>query len=211
VPFCCVALSIVDARTSTPPEDQASVERLPTATTSTSATSGSRGYHLLGAHIGLYSSRNICTITTLRLRGDFNPSAPTFSLYSSFIVCGAPVATAGDVRMRVCGPAPLLGCRLIRVRVESIYCTHSLCNTIVHYSTHIYTHGYNFYTWRLPLPCEDLPRQQSWHGSNPVSMGETTLEKRKLGKANGAAHDPCAHHLWGGYASCGSDDGESGP
>jgi hypothetical protein len=35
----------------------------------------------------------------------------------------------------VCGPAPLLGYQPIRVRVESIYCTHSLCNTIVHYST----------------------------------------------------------------------------
>jgi hypothetical protein len=95
MPFCCVALPIVNARTSTPPEDQASVACLPTATTSTSATSASRGYHLLGKHTGLYSSRNIRTITTLRLQGDFNPSAPTFGLYSSLIVCGAPVATAG--------------------------------------------------------------------------------------------------------------------
>jgi hypothetical protein len=95
VPFCCVALPIVDARTSTPPEDQASAACLPTATTSTSATSASWGSRLLGAHIGLYSSRNIHIITTLRLRGDFNPSAPTFGLYSSLIVCGAPVATAG--------------------------------------------------------------------------------------------------------------------
>jgi hypothetical protein len=93
--LCCVALPIVDARTSTPPEDQAFAARLPTATTSTSATSASRGYRLLGAHTGLYSSRHIHTITTLRLRGDFNPSAPTFGLYSSLIVCGAPVATAG--------------------------------------------------------------------------------------------------------------------
>jgi hypothetical protein len=74
------------------------VSRVPTATTSTSA---SRGYRLLGAHTGLYSSRNICTITTLRLREDFNPSAPTFALYSSLIVCGAPVATAGGVRLCV--------------------------------------------------------------------------------------------------------------
>jgi hypothetical protein len=38
----------------------------------------------------------------------------------------------GSVRLcvSVCGPAPLLGCRPIRVRVESIYCTRSLCNTI---------------------------------------------------------------------------------
>jgi hypothetical protein len=35
----------------------------------------------------------------------------------------------------VCGPAPLLGCWPIRVWVESIYCTLSLSNTIVHYST----------------------------------------------------------------------------
>jgi hypothetical protein len=27
--------------------------------------------------------------------GDFNPSAPTFGFYSSLIVCGVPVATAG--------------------------------------------------------------------------------------------------------------------
>jgi hypothetical protein len=53
------------------------------------------GYRLLGAHTGLYSSRNIRTITTLQLRGDFNPSTPTFGLYSSLIVCGAPVASAG--------------------------------------------------------------------------------------------------------------------
>jgi hypothetical protein len=61
------------------------------------------GYRLFGVHIGLYSSRNIRTLTTLRLRGDFNPSAPTFGFnpsvptfgfYSSLIVCGAPVATA---------------------------------------------------------------------------------------------------------------------
>jgi hypothetical protein len=93
--FCYVAMPTVDARTSTPPEEQASDACLLTATTSTSATSASRGYRLLGAHTDLYSSRNIRTITTLRLRGDFNPSAPTFGLYSSLIVCGAPVATAG--------------------------------------------------------------------------------------------------------------------
>jgi hypothetical protein len=92
--FCYVAMPIVDTRTSTPPEDQASPACLPTVTTSTLATSTSRGYRLHGAHTGLYSSRNIRTITTLRLRGDFNPSAPTVVLYSSLIVCGAPVATA---------------------------------------------------------------------------------------------------------------------
>jgi hypothetical protein len=57
--FCRVALSIVDARTSTPPEEQASAACLPTAATSTSATSAYRGYRLLGAHTDLYSSHNI--------------------------------------------------------------------------------------------------------------------------------------------------------
>jgi hypothetical protein len=87
--FCCVALS-------TPSEEQATVACLPTTTTttSTSATSASRGYRLLGVHNSLYSSRNIRTLTTLRLLGDINPSAPTFGFYSSLIMCGAPVATA---------------------------------------------------------------------------------------------------------------------
>jgi hypothetical protein len=67
--FCCVGLPTVDARTSTPPEEQASAACLPTATTSTSATSASRGYRYLGTHTGLCSSRNIRTLTTLRLRG----------------------------------------------------------------------------------------------------------------------------------------------
>jgi hypothetical protein len=36
------------------------------------------------------------------------------------------------VCVSVCGPAPLLGCRPIRVRVScvSIYCSPPLCNTI---------------------------------------------------------------------------------
>jgi hypothetical protein len=74
---------------------------LPTSATSTSANSASRGYRLLRIHIGLFSSRNIRTLTALRLRGDFNPSAPTFGLYSSLIVCGAPVVTSGDVNLCV--------------------------------------------------------------------------------------------------------------
>jgi hypothetical protein len=91
----CVASPTVDARTSTPPEEQATTACLPTTTISTSSTSASMGYHLFGVHIGLYSSYNIHTLTTLRLWGDFNPSAPTFGFYSILIVCGAPVATAG--------------------------------------------------------------------------------------------------------------------
>jgi hypothetical protein len=92
--FCCVTLPTVDARTSTP-EEQATAACLPTTTISTSATSTSRGYRLFGVHTDLYSSCNIRTLTTLRLRGDINPSTPIFGFYSSLIVCGAPVATAG--------------------------------------------------------------------------------------------------------------------
>jgi hypothetical protein len=91
----CVASPTVDARTSTPPEEQTTAACLPTTATSTSATSASRGYCLLEVHTGLYSSRNIRTLTTLRLRGDLNPSAPTFGFYYSLIVFGAPVASAG--------------------------------------------------------------------------------------------------------------------
>jgi hypothetical protein len=79
---------------STPPEEQATVVCLPTMATSTSVTSASKGYRLLGVHTSLYSNRNIRTLTTLRVRGDFNPSAPTFGFYSNLIMCGAPVATA---------------------------------------------------------------------------------------------------------------------
>jgi hypothetical protein len=84
-----------------PPEEQFPALRLPTSATSTSANSASGGYRLLRIHTGLFSSRNIRTLTTLRLRGDFNPSAPTFGLYSSLIVCSAPVVTAGDVNLCV--------------------------------------------------------------------------------------------------------------
>jgi hypothetical protein len=61
--------------------------------TSPSTTSASSGYHLHGVHTILYSSRNINTIMTMRLWRDFNPSTPTFGLYSSLIVCGASIAT----------------------------------------------------------------------------------------------------------------------
>jgi hypothetical protein len=63
--FCRVVLLTVDARTSTPPEEQATAACLPTMTTSTLATLTSRGYRLLGVHTGLYSSRNIRTLMTL--------------------------------------------------------------------------------------------------------------------------------------------------
>jgi hypothetical protein len=90
----CVALPIVDARTSTPPKNEVTAACLSTTTTSTSSTSALRGYHLHGLHTGLYSNRNTHTLMTLRLRGDFNQSAPTFGFCSSLIVCDAPVATA---------------------------------------------------------------------------------------------------------------------
>jgi hypothetical protein len=49
--------------------------------------------------------------------------ARTFGLYSSLIVCGAPLRLRGVLDC-VCGPVPLLGCQPIRVRVESLYiCT----------------------------------------------------------------------------------------
>jgi hypothetical protein len=90
-------------------------------------------------HTGLYSSRNIRTLTTLRLREDFNPSAPTFGFYSSPIMCGALLRLRGmlDGVYSVCvwGPAPLLGCRPISVRVLSLYiCTPSPLQSIKHFT-----------------------------------------------------------------------------
>jgi hypothetical protein len=58
-------------RMSTPPKNEAH-------TTPTLPTSAFRGYHIHGVHTGLYSSHNVRTLTTLRLRGDFSSSAPTF-------------------------------------------------------------------------------------------------------------------------------------
>jgi hypothetical protein len=86
--FCCVALPIVDARTLTPPEEQATAACLSTTTTSTSANSASRGYHLLGVHTGLYSSRNIRTLMTLRLwGGGFQPVGSYLRLLFQSIYC----------------------------------------------------------------------------------------------------------------------------
>jgi hypothetical protein len=86
-------------------------------------------YRLLGAHTGFYSSHNIRTITMLRLQKNFNPSAPTFGLYSS--------ATVGVLDcMYVSEPAPLLNCHTIRVRVVSLYIVPQLLSIhlAVHYS-----------------------------------------------------------------------------
>jgi hypothetical protein len=100
--FCCVALPIVDTRTSTFPEEQVPAACLPTSTTSTSANSASKGYRLLRIHTGLFSNRTIRTLTTLRLRGNLNPSAPTFGLYSSLIVW-CPRCDYGGMLDCVCG------------------------------------------------------------------------------------------------------------
>jgi hypothetical protein len=67
--FCCVVPPTIDDRTSTPTKEQAIVVCLLTTSTSTSGTSASRGYCVLGVHTDLYSSHNIRTLTTLRLRG----------------------------------------------------------------------------------------------------------------------------------------------
>jgi hypothetical protein len=91
--FCCVALPTIDAQTSTPPEGHATTACL--LTTSTLARSASKGYRLFGVHTSLYSTSNIRTLTTLRLRGNINQSVPTFDFYSSLIMYGAPIATAG--------------------------------------------------------------------------------------------------------------------
>jgi hypothetical protein len=103
VPFYCVALPTVDAQTSTPPEEQATAACLPTTATSTSSTSASRGYCLLEVHIGLYSSRNIRTLTTLRLRriSTCRLLPSTSTSVSSCVV--SPLRLRGGVRQCVCG------------------------------------------------------------------------------------------------------------
>jgi hypothetical protein len=64
-------------------------------TTSTSATSASKGYHLHVVLAGFYSSHSIRAITTLQLRGDISSSDSTFELFSSLTICGAPIVTTG--------------------------------------------------------------------------------------------------------------------
>jgi hypothetical protein len=97
--FCCVAPPIVDARMSTPPKNEATVACLP--------TSASRGYRLLGVHTGLYCSRNIRTLTTLRLWGISTyrllPSAST-----PVSSCAVPPSRLRGMLECVCGPTPLL-------------------------------------------------------------------------------------------------------
>jgi hypothetical protein len=61
---------------------------------------------------------------------------PSASLLVSSCVV-PPLRLRRDVRLcvNVYGPTPLLGYRPIRVMVESIYCTPSIINTTLHYST----------------------------------------------------------------------------
>jgi hypothetical protein len=129
--FCCVALPTINARTSTPSEEHATDACIPTATTSTSATSPSRGYRLLGAHTGLYSSHNIRTLMTRRLWGI--STRWLLLLLQSHRVwyhrcnCGGGGGGGGDIILFVfggrhhCWTAGLLGLG----SCESIYCTPS--------------------------------------------------------------------------------------
>jgi hypothetical protein len=66
-----------------------------TTSTSTSATSAIRDYHLHVVLVSFYSSHSIRAITTLQLWWDVSSSDFTFDLFSSLTVCGAPAVTAG--------------------------------------------------------------------------------------------------------------------
>jgi hypothetical protein len=86
---------IVDARTSTPPEEQATTACL-------SANSVSWGYRLLGVYTGLYSSCNIRTLMTLRLRG-ISTRRLLPSVSTPVSSCEVPpLRLRGDVRLCVC-------------------------------------------------------------------------------------------------------------
>jgi hypothetical protein len=65
------------------------------ATTTSTPTSATRGYHLHVVLAGFYSSYSIRAIMTLQLRGDVSSSDFTFDLFSSLTGCGAPAVTAG--------------------------------------------------------------------------------------------------------------------
>jgi hypothetical protein len=64
-------------------------------TTSSLATSASKGYHLHVVLTGFCSSHNIRAITMLQLWRDVSSSDFTFDLFSSLTVCGALAVTAG--------------------------------------------------------------------------------------------------------------------
>jgi hypothetical protein len=77
------------------------------------------------------------------------------------------------VCVSVCGPAPLLGRRPIRVRVESIYCIPSLCNTTVHSST-----WYQRIRFRIFPPL--LPLQPPATPFHPAAAGDSLPPSRRL-------------------------------
>jgi hypothetical protein len=76
-------------------QDDVRTAQFSMATTTSTSTSATRGYHLHVVLAGFYSSHNIRAITTLQLRGDVSSSDFTFDLFSSLTVCGAPAVTAG--------------------------------------------------------------------------------------------------------------------
>jgi hypothetical protein len=90
--FCYVAPSIVDARTSTPPEEQATV----VSPDHDHLDFGYLGIQWLSsswsAHRSLLQPQH-AHLHDVEIEGGFNPSAPTFGFYSSLIVCGALIAT----------------------------------------------------------------------------------------------------------------------
>jgi hypothetical protein len=84
-------------------QDDVRTAQFSMATTTSTSTSATRGYHLHVVLAGFYSSHSIRAITTLQLRGDVSSSDFTFDLFSSLTVCGAPAVTAGDVRVYLVG------------------------------------------------------------------------------------------------------------
>jgi hypothetical protein len=76
-------------------QDDVRTAQFSMATTTSTSTSATRGYHLHVVLTGFYSSHSIRAITTLQLRGDVSSSDFTFNLFSSLTVCGAPAVTAG--------------------------------------------------------------------------------------------------------------------
>jgi hypothetical protein len=84
-------------------QDDVRTAQFSMATTTSTSTSATRGYHLHVVLAGFYSSHSIRAITTLQLRGDVSLSDFTFDLFYSLTVCGAPAVTAGDVRVYLVG------------------------------------------------------------------------------------------------------------
>jgi hypothetical protein len=92
----------------------------------TSATLALMGYHLYVVFVGLYSSHNICAITTLQLRGDVSSLDSTFDVFSSLTTFGAPAVTECGVRVYLVGYIFYIIdyhiCRDIFGMIDTIYC-----------------------------------------------------------------------------------------